>query len=110
MREYIQRFSFRNTKRVLDPFCGMGTTMVECKKRGIPSTGIEVNPLAHFAAQVRADWTPDLGGLVNRASEIAASATQEFESQGLEDDALPLFQRWPARRGQLRSLVLGLRS
>ena len=78
--------------------------IVECKKLGIPSTGIEVNPLAHFAAQVKTDWTPDPDGLVNHASEIAASATQEFESQGLEDDSLPLFQRWPARRSQLRSL------
>jgi DNA modification methylase len=31
---------------VLDPFVGSGTTLVECQKRGIPSIGIDLNPIA----------------------------------------------------------------
>src|ERR1019366_5670589 len=30
---------------VLDPFCGSGTTLVECQRRGIPSYGIDLNPI-----------------------------------------------------------------
>ena len=40
----------------LDPFCGTGTTIVECKKLGIPSCGIEPNPMAVFASRTKVDW------------------------------------------------------
>ena len=32
VREYISRFDLGSGARVLDPFCGTGTTIVECKK------------------------------------------------------------------------------
>lgn len=32
--------------RVLEPFCGSGTTMLECAHRGITATGMDINPLA----------------------------------------------------------------
>ena len=44
--------------RVLDPFCGTGTTLVECKKLRVPSLGFEANPFAHFAGSVKIDWSP----------------------------------------------------
>jgi len=34
--------------RILDPFCGSGTTIVEAEHLGIPSCGIDLNPLAVF--------------------------------------------------------------
>ena len=37
VRDYIDRFEVSSRSTVLDPFCGTGTTMVECKKQGIPS-------------------------------------------------------------------------
>jgi hypothetical protein len=52
--EYIQKFGLDSRHQVLDPFCGTGTTIVECKKLGIPSVGIEANPMAHFASNVAA--------------------------------------------------------
>jgi len=65
---------------VLDPFCGTGTTVVECKKQGIPSVGVEVNPVAPFAGAVKTDWTPDADGLLVHANEIAAIARGELRS------------------------------
>lgn len=38
---------------VLDPFCGVGTTMLACKERGIDSIGFDVNPIAVFASRVK---------------------------------------------------------
>ena len=40
-------------QRVLDPFCGSGTTLVECSHLGIASCGIDVNPLAVFIANAK---------------------------------------------------------
>jgi len=38
---------------VLDPFCGSGTTLVECQRRGIPSYGIDLNPIACLMSRVK---------------------------------------------------------
>jgi len=67
VREYLARFGIGRRHRVLDPFCGTGTVLVECKKLGIPSLGIEANPMAHFASQVKVDWTPDPDELLRHA-------------------------------------------
>src|ERR1044071_4618182 len=58
VRDYVQRFGLSDRHRVLDPFCGTGTTLVECKKLGIESVGVEANPMAHFASRVKVDWSP----------------------------------------------------
>ncbi|HTA30093.1 MAG TPA: DNA methyltransferase, partial [Candidatus Cybelea sp.] len=35
VRTYVERFGLDSKHNVLDPFCGTGTTIVECKKLGI---------------------------------------------------------------------------
>ena len=83
VRDYIECFGITEQNRVLDPFCGTGTTIVECKKLGIPSVGIEANPMAAFAARVKVDWAPTPDGLARHAREIAASAAAKLRAQGL---------------------------
>jgi site-specific DNA-methyltransferase (adenine-specific) len=39
--------------RILDPFCGCGTILLGAAERGYTSTGIDINPLAVFAARVK---------------------------------------------------------
>ena len=56
VRTYTERFGLNASHTVLDPFCGTGTTIVECKKLGIPSCGIEPNPMAVFASRTKVDW------------------------------------------------------
>ena len=43
----------RTTKRVLDPFCGRGTTLFAARTFGVPSVGIDVNPVAVAIAQAK---------------------------------------------------------
>lgn len=86
VRDYLTRFQITNKKIVLDPFCGTGTTLVECKKLGIPSIGVEANPMAHFASTVKTDWRPAPQMLLRQASRIADEAIERFRVDGLEDD------------------------
>lgn len=37
----------------LDPFVGSGTTLVECATLGVPSVGVEINPVLCFVAWVK---------------------------------------------------------
>ena len=39
--------------RILDPFCGSGTTLVEAAHLGIAGTGFDMNPLAVFVANAK---------------------------------------------------------
>lgn len=79
---------------MLDPFCGTGTTLVECKKNGVRSIGSEANPLAFFASQVKTNWEVNPVGLLEHASMIARIASAELESQRFEEHGLlPLFQK-----------------
>src|SRR5579885_1805248 len=87
VREYLTRFGLGTSNRVLDPFCGTGTVLVEAKKLGISSVGVEANPMAYFASRVKTDWAPDPDGLVRHAQRVAESARSELESQGILDEA-----------------------
>jgi site-specific DNA-methyltransferase (cytosine-N4-specific) len=44
---------------VLDSFCGSGTTLVECQRRGIPSVGVDLNPIACLISRVKTARLPD---------------------------------------------------
>jgi hypothetical protein len=39
--------------RVLDPFCGSGTALVECSHLGMKAVGTDINPLAVFIANAK---------------------------------------------------------
>lgn len=105
VRDYLNIFEVDSTQRVLDPFCGTGTTLVECKKLGIPSVGVERNPMAGFASRTKVDWNIDSRALVSHAQEIADRARKRFQADGIDDlgDA-PLFRNGGERVSELRTL------
>lgn len=86
VRDYLVRFGVTDKQIVLDPFCGTGTTIVECKKLGIPSLGIEAHPMTAFASRVKSDWAVDSGRFGEHARKIAKIAEEKFlrNSNGLE--------------------------
>ena len=92
VRDYLAAFRVDSTQAVLDPFCGTGTTLVECKKLGIPSVGIERNPMAGFASRTKLDWSVDPDTLVSHAEGVAARTLERLRDQGLDDVGIgPLF-------------------
>jgi hypothetical protein len=105
VRDYLERFGVGHGDCVLDPFCGTGTTLVECKKLGVRSIGIESNPMACFASKVKVDWTIDPDGLRDHASEVANLTLDRLEEKGIsDDDGLPFRCRDAATASALRTL------
>lgn len=94
VRDYVQRFGLSGEHRVLDPFCGTGTTLVECKKLGIESVGIEAHPMSHFASQVKVDWRVAPDALIEHAEVVASVARQRLKAEGIADERDGL-QRFP---------------
>ena len=62
---------------VLDPFCGGGTTLVECQRGGWPSVGIDLNPIACLMARVKT--APRPLGLKEVAACIADRARRAID-------------------------------
>jgi hypothetical protein len=104
VRDYLRRFGLGPGHQVVDPFCGTGTTLVECKKLGVPSFGIEATPMASFASDVKTDWRPDPDLLVDHASAIADLALEQLRSQGIADDLFPSLRLAEEGAGFLRTL------
>ena len=74
VRDYAVRFGLERGQIMLDPFCGTGTTVVEAKRQGFPAIGFEANAMAHFASQVKTNWSIDPEQLMQDADAIAATA------------------------------------
>ena len=97
VRDYVCRFGLGAGQVVLDPFCGTGTTLVECKMLGIASIGVECNPMAHFASAVKVDWTVRAEALRRYAQAVASAAAGAFARQGIDEcRELPLLARGEA--------------
>ena len=89
VRQYVDSFSLADDACVLDPFCGTGTTPVECKKLGLCSIGIEAHPMSHFASVTKLDWALNADRLEQTALSIAEIVLGRLEKQGIIDDPQP---------------------
>ena len=84
VQNYLDRFGVGPGDTVLDPFCGTGTTLVECKKRGVGSAGLESNPIAHFASAVKVEWLTGGESLAAEAEQVAQAATKALANAQVE--------------------------
>jgi hypothetical protein len=105
VREYLKRFGVDGNQRVLDPFCGTGTTLVECRKLGIASIGVEANPMASFAARVKLDWSADPDRLIEHAHAVARGVARDVVT-GEALRTLPPEQSKLLLRGSISPLPL----
>lgn len=87
VRYYLSRFGVTRQNRVLDPFCGTGTTLVECKKHGISSVGVEAIPFVRFVCKTKLNWDLDPVGLTKHARRVGEATKRLFDSQGISDEA-----------------------
>lgn len=76
VRKYLEDFDLSGHHTILDPFCGTGTTLIECKKNGIKSLGMEVLPVAYLASKVKTNWSIDTDLFIDN-SKIIFDKTNE---------------------------------
>ncbi len=96
VNQMLDRFSVSPDHTVLDPFVGTGTTLIECKKSGIPSIGIDANPVTAFASKVKTTWDIDLQEFDQRRKDLLGSLREPLRTLGKQypfqlafDDVLP---------------------
>ena len=86
VRDYAERFDLGPDSLLLDPFCGTGTTLVEAKKLGIPSCGIEAVPFSLLAASTKVDWSPDPDDLLKHATVVAKKTLAVLAEEDISDE------------------------
>ena len=70
---------------ILDPFAGVGTTLVEAMWNGHSATGFEINPYAALACKLKSQAaTYDLGRFA-----LALDRFDDFADEGAERDGIP---------------------
>ena len=77
---------------VLDPFCGSGTTLVECQRRGLPAVGIDLNPIACLISQVKT--SPLARGLAATAAAVVQQAAGRNRASAADVPDLPRLDHW----------------
>ena len=85
--DHLSAFDVGPGATALDPFCGTGTTLVEAKKRGVRSVGVEANPFAGFASAVKTDWEVSPFTLVRDAEMIAEETDRLLRAAGIDDES-----------------------
>ena len=88
VRQYLEEFGISKKQKILDPFCGTGTTLVECKKHGIPGVGMEANKMAFFASCVKVDWEINPKSLMRHADKVAGATLDALSDDGINDEVL----------------------
>lgn len=95
---------------VLDPFVGSGTTTLEAALSGIPSIGIDLNPLAAFISRTKFEC---LGIDSDRLQSLLKRIKQQSQKAGSRSGSLPndeYLERWfdPDARRRLMGLLSGI--
>lgn len=95
----LDEFKLEPNDRVLDPFCGSGTTLVEGMKRGLRVTGLDANPSSCFAARVKTNWSIEPEELRSLLPNLHQAYQQKMGAADYEADP---FYRYLSDSGYLR--------
>lgn len=84
--ELVQRFRLTPDDLLLDPFCGMGTTLFAGMIRGVPSIGIDRLPVAAFIAQTIPKFFQLRQGSLLETFHALKAKVQTLEPAPVADD------------------------
>jgi len=74
----ILKKEITSDQQVLDPFVGTGTTLVECKLRGINSTGVDALDFLVFASKTKTEWEIDCNELKSVVQELERNVKENL--------------------------------
>ncbi|MFQ6074013.1 MAG: DNA methyltransferase [Candidatus Bathyarchaeia archaeon] len=77
----LDQFDIREGSWVLDPFCGVGTTLLAAKERGVNAVGVDAHPVFAFVSQAK---THDYNLKILRESK-REFFSRKFEKPSLEE-------------------------
>jgi len=95
VRALVKLLDVRRGSTVLDPFVGTGTTLIECRRRGITSIGVDANPFAVFASQVKTNWHIDPASLKKASSWFLSNLERDLHSASTPPPSDGLPQMFP---------------
>lgn len=59
VRELLDKEAIKGRRRILDPFAGSGTVLLEAEGQGLESIGIDAHPFVARIAQAKLQWRSD---------------------------------------------------
>lgn len=78
----IRQYGLNESRWILDPFVGCGTTSVVAKAQGVNSIGIEAHPFVFQVAQTKVCWEYDLEALERSINETVLEASEVIQNGG----------------------------
>ena len=103
-KNLIELFYTQNGSKILDPFCGSGTTLVEAMNAGIESIGIDLHPLATLIAKVKT--TPINVSLTKIAKAITNTSRVKVANEDVSIPEIPNVDHWFQKQIQLALAAL----
>jgi hypothetical protein len=74
----LDRLVIDDRSRILDPFCGTGTTVLESKLQGLCALGIDANPVCVLVSRAKTDWRLNASEIRRHARSILGTARTEY--------------------------------
>jgi len=85
-RAMLNIFDAHPGQLALDPFCGSGTSLVECAHLGINSIGTDINPLAVFLANAKLQSLSIPAARLLSEAEACLELARSFVKMEIADD------------------------
>jgi len=74
----LREFKCDHRSKVLDPFMGIGTTVLQCQFEGFESVGVDINPFLHYVATMKTSlWQESLAELRNGAQDFVVMISEK---------------------------------
>lgn len=91
----LNMFSAEPGQIALDPFCGSGTSLVECAHLGVDSIGADINPLAVFIANAKLrSLSVSAERILSSAKKCISLARRSRKQFNLDDDRGEYLRSW----------------
>lgn len=88
-RSFLEVLPLPPGTAVFDPFCGSGTTLVECQRLGIPSFGVDLNPIACLISRVKTSIAP-----ADAATHVMSIVNDARKIKNTQRSSIPNIDHW----------------